>query len=72
MKRKLKPFLFRETYRAIRRYQRICESTVYTEEEKLCAKVRFNTLYGLLVDSGYEQEYLDWRAEIAEGDRREP
>ena len=64
--KKLKIKLFQRTYRLFRRTVRWEKNEHRTDEDKLRAKAQFEAMYDFLVDSGLEQEYCDWRAQLGE------
>ena len=64
--KKLKLQLFQRTYRLYRQYLRWDSSDYRSYEDKLKAKAQFKAFYQFLEDSGLEQEYLDWRAQMIE------
>ena len=64
--KKLKIKLFQRTYYLFRRYARWEGSENRSDKDKLEAKAAFKALYDFIVDSGLEQEYCDWRAQMIE------
>ena len=64
--KKLKLQLCQRTSRLYRQYLRWDSSDYRSLEDKLKAKAQFNAFYQFLEDSGLEQEYLDWRAQMIE------
>ena len=63
----LKLQLFRRTYRLLKQCVRWEENEYRSEEDKLTAKAQFEAFYQFLEDSGLEQEYCEWRAQMIEG-----
>ncbi len=64
--KKLKLQLFQRTYRLFRQCVRWEENEYRSEEDKLKAKAQYEEFYQFLKDSGLEQEYCDWRAQMVE------
>ena len=64
--KKIKTKLFQRTYRLFRRYVRWSHHEYRTDEDKLRAKAQFEAMYDFIIDSGLEQEYCDWRAQLGE------
>jgi len=64
--KKLKLQLFQRTYRLFRQCVRWEENEYRSKEDKLKAKAQYEAFYQFLKDSGLEQDYCDWRAQMIE------
>ena len=63
---KLKKQLFIKTDKLYRAYQRADDSPLYTDLDTLSLRVKYQTLYGFIYESGLEDEYLEWRSELTD------
>ena len=60
---KLQKQLFVKTLKLKRAWEHSENSPLYTDLDSLSLRIKYQTLYGFIYDTGLEQDYLDWAQE---------